>query len=45
VSFQISPENLAFYGASGEWKAEPGEFNLWVGPHSAKGLEESFELQ
>lgn len=45
VSFQISPDDLAFYGASGEWKAEPGEFKLWVGPHSAKGIEGSFELQ
>ena len=45
VSFKISVEDLAFYGASGEWKAEPGEFKLWVGPHSAKGLEGNFELQ
>ena len=45
VSFQISSEDLAFYGASGEWKAEPGEFKLWIGTDSSKGLKGSFELQ
>jgi beta-glucosidase len=45
VTFSVSPDDLAFYGASGEWKAEPGKFKLWLGPHSAKGMETSFELQ
>ncbi|MDA3834000.1 MAG: beta-glucosidase BglX, partial [Spirochaetales bacterium] len=34
VTFSITPEDLAFYGAAGEWNAEPGQFKLWVGPHS-----------
>ncbi len=45
VSFQLQVDDLAFYGASGEWKAEPGKFKLWVGPHSAKGIEADFELK
>ncbi|WP_347840503.1 beta-glucosidase BglX [uncultured Draconibacterium sp.] len=45
VSFEITTEDLEFYGASGEWKAEPGEFKLWIGPNSAEGLETAFVLK
>lgn len=45
VSFMLTPDDLAFYGANNEWTAEPGEFKLWVGPSSAEGLEANFVLQ
>ncbi len=45
VSFELSEKDLEYYGISGEWKADPGEFKLWVGPNSAEGMEASFELE
>lgn len=45
VNFEITSNDLEYYGASGEWKAEPGDFNLWVGPNSADGMEASFVLK
>lgn len=45
VSFTITPEDLAFYGATNEFKAEPGKFKLWIGTNSAEGLEGEFELK
>lgn len=42
VSFEITTKDLEYYGATGEWKADPGEFKLWIGPNSAEGLETSF---
>ncbi|MDX8340490.1 beta-glucosidase BglX [Draconibacterium sp. IB214405] len=45
VSFEITTKDLEYYGASGEWNVEPGDFNLWVGPNSAEGLESSFSLK
>ncbi len=35
VSFTINEDLIAFYGIDGIRKAEPGDFNLWVGLHSA----------
>nr|WP_319999548.1 beta-glucosidase BglX [uncultured Draconibacterium sp.] len=45
VSFEITTKDLEFYGASKEWEAEPGDFNLWVGPNSAEGMAASFTLK
>ena len=44
VSFTLTAKELEFYGADGRWKAEPGEFKIWVGPNSAEGLEGKFTL-
>ncbi len=45
VSFELTPRDLAFYGASGEWKTETGDYKLWVGTNSAEGLESGFVLK
>jgi len=45
VEFTLTAADLAFYTASGEWKAEPGSFRLWVGTNSAEGLEAGFTLE
>lgn len=45
VEFQLTSEELAFYGRDLIKKAEAGEFKLWVGPNSAEGLEGLFSLQ
>ena len=45
VEFQLTPEELAFYGRDLQKKAEAGDFKLWVGPNSAEGLEGGFSLQ
>lgn len=45
VEFQLTSEELAFYGRNLLKKAEIGDFKLWIGPNSAEGLEGSFSLQ
>lgn len=45
VNFTLEENDLAFYGADNQFKAEPGDFKLWVGPNSAEGLESSFTLK
>ncbi len=45
VTFTITPDDLAFYGTTNEFRAEPGKFKLWVGTNSVKGLEADFELK
>ena len=36
VSFRLRAEDLAYYTASMDWKAEPGDFEIQVGPHSGE---------
>lgn len=43
VAFTVTPEALRFWGEDG-WTVEPGEFRVWIGPSSAEGLEDRFEL-
>ncbi|MGD9932002.1 MAG: beta-glucosidase BglX [Mangrovibacterium sp.] len=45
VEFELSADDLAFYTAEGKWQAEPGDFLLWVGTNSQKGLEAAFSLK
>jgi beta-glucosidase len=44
VTFDLSTSDLRFYDINMEYRVEPGDFNVWVGPDSVKGLEGSFEL-
>jgi beta-glucosidase len=44
VSFKLSRADLQFIGADLQSRAEPGEFDLWVGPSSADGLHAQFTL-
>jgi beta-glucosidase len=42
VSFKISEDDIAFYTANQVWDAEPGKFNLFIGPHSEDLLSTTF---
>ena len=44
VTFTLSAEDLAFYAADGTWKAEPGEFIVYVGASSVALKEAKFVL-
>jgi len=44
VTFNLSTSDLKFYDINMEYNVEPGDFNIWIGPNSAEGLEGSFEL-
>jgi beta-glucosidase len=43
VDFTVTRRELEFWSDRG-WLAEPGRFNVWIGPNSADGLQGSFEL-
>lgn len=45
VDFTLDENDLAFWGADNNFKAEPGDFKLWVGTNSVEGLETSFKLK
>ncbi len=45
VAFELSASDLAFYTADSQFKAEPGDFKIWVGTNSNEGLEGSFSLK
>jgi len=42
-ALRVEPFDAA--GVHMQYRVEPGEFKLWIGPHSARGLEASFALQ
>jgi len=44
VSFIIYPHQLAFYNNDKQLLLEHGQFNVWIGSHSAKGLKGTFHL-
>ncbi len=44
VDFELTASDLAFFGADRTWKAEPGDFNLWVGTNSIIGEYGQFRL-
>jgi beta-glucosidase len=45
VTFTLSAADLAFYTAAGRWEAEPGAFDVFVGPNSRDGRQASFILR
>ncbi|MGN7786704.1 glycoside hydrolase family 3 N-terminal domain-containing protein [Niabella sp. 22666] len=45
VTFELSSDDLAFYGLDLVKKAESGMFNVWVGGSSDSGLKGSFSLE
>lgn len=45
VEFTISTNDLAFWTADMTYKAEPGEFNVWIGGDSDSGLKDSFTVE
>ncbi|SEM57306.1 beta-glucosidase BglX [Paenibacillus sp. OV219] len=44
VTFTLGDQELGFVNGKHEFVVEPGKFNVWIGPSSAKGLEGSFEI-
>ncbi len=44
VEFTLTSNDLAFYGIDNTWKAEAGEFELWIGTNSEEGLQATFTL-
>ena len=42
--FKISAEDLKFYNADLQYRAEPGLFHIWVGPDAASGVKATFYL-
>lgn len=45
VTFSLPVEELAFWDINMRKVVEPGEFNLWVGPNSAEGLQTTFTIE
>ncbi len=45
VTFELTKDDLAFYGPSGEWVVEPGEFEVYVGSSSVDLKQARFTLQ
>lgn len=45
ISFALSGKDLAFYNQAMQLVTEPGEFQVWIAPDSASGLEGRFTLQ
>jgi beta-glucosidase len=45
VTFTLTPDDLAFYGADLTKKAEPGKFKVFVGTNSDDVQESSFVLK
>jgi beta-glucosidase len=45
VQFKLEPSALAVWGASQEWKVEPGEYKITVGGSSRDGLAGKFSLK
>lgn len=44
VTFTVTTDDLAFYTRDMSWKAEPGDFTVFIGPSSAEGSEAEFTL-
>ena len=45
VTFSLPVKELAFWNIDMQKVVEPGEFNLWVGPNSAEGLQTTFTVE
>ena len=45
VRFEVPVRQLGFTGLDMQYRVEPGEFALWIGPDSAHGLEGRFTLR
>jgi beta-glucosidase len=44
VSFDVAPEDLAFYNEHEKLATEPGTIHVWIAPDSARGVEGKFAL-
>jgi beta-glucosidase len=44
VRFEVPRQRLGFTGLDMRYQVEPGEFRLWLGPDSTRGLEATFSI-
>jgi beta-glucosidase len=44
ITFEVPAQELGFHGLDMIYKVEPGNFKVWVGPDSSRGLEGEFSL-
>jgi beta-glucosidase len=44
ITFTLTDKDLAFYNESLQFVAEPGEFDVWIGPDSVSGPQARFVL-
>jgi beta-glucosidase len=44
VRFEVPVSSLGFHGLDVQYVVEPGEFRVWIGPHSDEGLEGAFTI-
>jgi len=44
VTFRLTPETFAFWGAQNRFGVEPARVTLWIGPDSARGSSATFEI-
>jgi len=45
VRFEVSAQDLGFWGQDLQYRVEPGAFKVWIGPNSENGLEGDFEVR
>jgi len=45
VDFTLGADELGYYFPDGKFVVEPGDFNVWIAPNSAEGLEGSFKVK
>ena len=45
IIFEIPVQRLGFHGLDMQYKVEPGDFKVWVGPNAAEGLAGEFEIE
>jgi beta-glucosidase len=44
VHFEIPTQRLGFHGTDMQYKVEPGDFKVWIGPNATEGLEGDFKV-
>lgn len=45
VSFTVHTDDLAFHNQEMQLVTEPGQFNLWIAPNAAEGLQATFNVK
>ena len=44
ITFEVPVQSLGFHGLDMQYKVEPGDFKIWVGPSAAEGLAGNFQV-
>ncbi len=45
VNFEFPVQRLGFHGLDMQYKVEPGDFKVWVGPNAEEGLAGEFVVE